>query len=172
MSTNNNPSPSCNSLLYTLKPCRSDSIGSNSWESLQKNASKAFQQSEAEKDEDEMGADEERSMAASTKSAPLQKGWKYWRGRQRQFTDRLAYQYFNWRFVAPPPPSLPPPSSTLPHLPAGAASPPLHCNRGWSNEGCPPPPWEVTIATRHCLIEFSMYTSGARHSISLAIVIL
>ena len=82
----------------TPASCRSQSGGESSWQSLKDNASKAFQPSGVPLESEDLGADDARSRRASTRSAPLvQTGIKYWRKEFRQWTARVAYQYYNWR---------------------------------------------------------------------------
>ena len=95
--------------VSTSAPSRSKSGGESSWQSLKDNASKAFQPSaskalqpgDAPLESDDLGADDARSRQACTRNAPLvQTGIKYWRKQFRQWSARVAYQYYNWRSAA------------------------------------------------------------------------
>ena len=71
---------------------------SHHWESLRANASKAFYQDQ-EPDPATLGADASRSLRGNTASAPLKRGFSYWKGKAQDKAARLSYYYYNWRYA-------------------------------------------------------------------------
>ena len=83
---------------YPLR-CRYGLYETHHWESLRKNASKAFYQ-EQEPDPEDLAADASRALRGNTTSAPLKQGFSYWKSKAQDKAARLSYYYYNWRFDA------------------------------------------------------------------------
>lgn len=79
---------------------RKKSIRDEQWDNIRENASKAFQgDDEGSDDDSQLSADElrARKSAVGIKTQRPSTGFKYWRAQLKTLTDRLLYQYFNWR---------------------------------------------------------------------------